>query len=39
METIKLGSKGESVELLQKKLGITADGNFGPKTEAAVKEF
>lgn len=39
METIKLGSKGESVKLLQRHLNVTADGDFGPKTEAAVKEF
>ena len=39
METLKLGSRGDSVKLLQKKLGITADGSFGPKTEIAVKEF
>lgn len=39
METIKLGSKGDSVKLLQEKLKLTADGAFGPKTELAVKEF
>ena len=36
---LKLGSKGEQVKLLQTKLGLTADGNFGPKTEAAVKAW
>ena len=39
METIKLGSKGESVKQLQGILGLTVDGNFGPKTENAVKNF
>lgn len=38
--TIKKGSKGECVIILQKKLGgLTADGVFGDKTEAAVKQF
>lgn len=39
METIKLGSKGESVKQLQEILGLAVDGNFGPKTENAVKNF
>ena len=39
MELLKLGSKGENVKIVQKKLGLTADGIFGKKTEAAVKEF
>lgn len=39
MNTIKNGSKGNDVVILQQLLGITADGIFGPKTEAAVKEF
>ena len=37
--TIKLNSKGDDVKFLQKKLGLTADGSFGPKTDAAVKKF
>jgi putative chitinase len=36
---IKLGSKGGDVKSLQEKLGITADGSFGPGTEKAVKEW
>lgn len=33
---LKKGSKGGDVKLLQEKLGLTADGSFGPKTETAV---
>lgn len=33
------GDSGEAVELLQKLLGIKVDGQFGPNTEAAVREF
>lgn len=36
---VKQGSKGADVKYLQKKLGITADGIFGPKTKAAVVAF
>jgi putative chitinase len=36
---LKVGSKGTDVVNLQKKLGLTADGSFGPKTEAAVKAW
>lgn len=39
MKTVKLGSKGDDVVALQKALGITADGVFGPKTETAVRYF
>ena len=39
METIKLGSKGDTVKKLQQLLSLTVDGNFGPKTDKAVKEF
>ncbi|MGL4107269.1 glycoside hydrolase family protein [Clostridium sp. LP20] len=37
--TIKRGAKGSITKLLQEKLGINTDGNFGPATEAAVKQF
>lgn len=37
--TVKKGSKGADVKYLQTKLGITADGDFGPKTHAAVTAF
>ena len=36
---LKNGSKGEEVKQLQAKLGLNADGNFGPMTEAKVKEW
>jgi putative chitinase len=36
---LKVGSKGEDVKKLQEKLGLTADGSFGPGTEKAVKEW
>ena len=39
MNTLKKGSKGEEVKVLQKALNITVDGDFGTKTETAVKEF
>lgn len=39
METIKLGSKGKSVSLLQRSLHLAADGIFGPITEEAVRDF
>ncbi|WP_158728627.1 peptidoglycan-binding protein [Flavobacterium sp. I-STPA6A] len=32
------GSKGKEVRQLQKSLGIKPDGDFGPKTEAALQE-
>lgn len=34
---LKIGSKGDEVKQLQEKLGLTADGSFGPGTEKAVK--
>ena len=41
---LKDGSKGDDVKAFQEKLvklgfGIEADGHFGAKTEAAVKDF
>ena len=37
---LKKGDNNENVKLMQEKLGISpAVTNFGPKTEAAVKEF
>lgn len=37
--TLRRGSKGAAVTALQKALKITADGSFGPATEAAVRGF
>jgi murein DD-endopeptidase MepM/ murein hydrolase activator NlpD len=36
---VKVGSKGAHVKTVQKKVGVTADGVFGPKTKAAVQAF
>ena len=36
---LKIGSQGELVKQLQTKLGITADGAFGPGTDKALKEW
>jgi len=36
---LKNGSKGDDVKKLQEKLGLVADGSFGPGTEAKVKEW
>ena len=36
---LKVGSKGDEVKKLQEKLGLAADGSFGPGTEKAVKEW
>jgi len=36
---LKIGSKGEDVKKLQAKLGLSADGSFGPGTEKAVKKW
>lgn len=37
--TLRIGSVGDDVKLLQTTLGISADGSFGPKTKAAVVAF
>lgn len=39
METIKPGSNHPDVLYLQRLLGATPDGKYGPKTEAVVKEW
>lgn len=38
-ETLRRGSKGDAVKQMQAKLGLTADGDFGPGTEAALKKW
>jgi putative chitinase len=37
--TLRRGSKGEDVKRMQAKLGLSADGDFGPGTEAALKKW
>lgn len=37
--TLRVGSVGDDVKILQTTLGISADGSFGPKTKAAVMAF
>jgi peptidoglycan hydrolase-like protein with peptidoglycan-binding domain len=39
MAILKRGVSGEPVRRLQTKLGVTADGSFGPATEAALKAY
>lgn len=39
MRLLRIGSKGSDVSEVQAKLGIKADGLFGPKTEMAVKIY
>jgi N-acetyl-anhydromuramyl-L-alanine amidase AmpD len=36
---LRKGDRGSSVKELQKLLGVSIDGNFGPKTEAAVRHY
>jgi Transglycosylase-like domain/Putative peptidoglycan binding domain len=36
---VKRGDRGTAVRAIQRQLGITADGVFGPMTERAVKRF
>ena len=36
---LRKGSKGDLVKKLQRALNLTADGDFGPGTEAKVKEW
>lgn len=39
MSTLRRGDEGPLVVKLQQKLGVEAIGKFGPKTEAALKEW
>src|SRR5262245_15388226 len=39
MAILKKGLSGEPVRRLQAKLGVAADGDFGPATEKALKEW
>ena len=36
---LKVGSKNDNVKAIQQKLGLTADGVFGPGTQKAVKAW
>jgi putative chitinase len=38
-ETVRVGSKNDTVKAVQAALGLTADGIFGPGTERAVKAW
>ncbi len=38
-KTLRVGSKGSDVKQMQAKLGIVADGVFGPGTAKAVKAW
>ena len=37
--TLRRGAKGDEVKKMQAALGIAADGDFGPNTEAALKKW
>jgi peptidoglycan hydrolase-like protein with peptidoglycan-binding domain len=37
--TLRRGAEGKLVEEIQAKVGVKVDGDFGPKTEAAVRAF
>ena len=39
LPTAKIGSSGLAVTLIQRALGITVDGNFGPGTDRALKDW
>ena len=36
---LRKGAKGDGVKIMQEALGITADGDFGPGTEKALKAW
>jgi peptidoglycan hydrolase-like protein with peptidoglycan-binding domain len=37
--TLRKGSKGDGVKMMQEALGVGADGSFGPGTERALKAW
>ena len=37
--TLRRGANSELVKEIQAKVGVSVDGEFGPKTEAAVRKF
>ena len=38
-QSLKVGDRGSAVAAVQRRLGISADGVFGPATQRAVKRF
>jgi putative chitinase len=36
---LRKGAKGDGVKLMQEALGVSADGIFGPGTEAILKKW
>jgi putative chitinase len=38
-QVLRKGAKGDAVKRMQAKLGLSADGDFGPGTEAALKKW
>jgi putative chitinase len=38
-ETVRIGSSGNTVRAVQAKLGLKADGAFGPATDRALREW
>jgi peptidoglycan hydrolase-like protein with peptidoglycan-binding domain len=36
---LKQGTRGDTVKTLQEKLGLPADGQFGPGTEKAIRDY
>ena len=38
-ETVRMGSRGATVQAVQQALGIAADGDFGPGTDRALKAW
>ena len=39
LPVLQVGSTGRHVEVIQRFLGITVDGEFGPATQAAVRDY
>ncbi len=39
MAMLKKGTSGKPVKILQEKLGVDADGVFGPGTDAALRKY
>ena len=39
MAILKRGLAGDPVKVLQQKLGVPTDGEFGPGTEAALRKY